>query len=274
MKILLTGARGGVAPAVADALQKAGHQLLRADLKDGTNLRCAQTCRQLAGQVQAIVHLATLGADHEEVEANDLEVGQNLIEAATQHNLDRFLFFSSINVFGQGHWKRSKEVFEPATLPIDQATPCFPEDPYARAKLMIEAALAQSGLRHYSLRLPALWHAPHTRAYRPGWCGPLSALNVIDPWNYLDIRDLCRAVTLYMGHPDPPSGVSYLTAADTTRPEPTMRLLERGLPRWVEKWSLPPATAHSPWFCSRAFAETFGWRARYSWRSLWKRLFP
>ncbi len=257
--VLLTGASGHIGPCLAKALRKAGHQVLGADLKDGIDLRSAQTCREMAGQAQVIVHLATLGADHEQVDVNDLEVGYNLIEAATRHNLDRFLFFSTINVWGQGHWKRSKEVIEPASLPIDQ-TACFPEDPYGRSKLEMEAALARSALRSYSLRLPAIWQASQTRAYRPGWFDPLSPLNVIDPWNYLDIRDLCRAVILYLSHPDPPCGVSYLTAAD--------------LPSWVEKWSSPPATAHSPWFCSRAFTETFGWRARYSWRSLWKRWFP
>lgn len=274
MKVLLTGASGHIGSCLAKALRKAGHQLLCADLKDGVDLRSAQVCRELAGQAQAIVHLATLGADHDQVDVSDLEVGHNLIGAATLHSLDRFLFFSSMNVWGQGHWKRSQEVVEPACLPIDQAAPCFPEDPYGRSKLQMEADLARSGLRSYSLRLPAIWQPSQTRAYRPGWCEPLSPLNVIDPWNYLDIRDLCRAVVLYLSHPDPPGGVSYLTAADTTRPEPTMRLLERDLPAWVEKWRSPPPTAHSPWFCSRAFAEPFGWRARYSWRSLWKRWFP
>ena len=107
-------------------------------------MRCVKTCRQLAGQVEAILHLATLGAGHPEVGSNDLEIGQNLIEIATQQNLDRFLFFSTINVYGQGHWKISQEIVEPANLPIDHTTPCFPDAPYSRSNFMLGCSIQVS----------------------------------------------------------------------------------------------------------------------------------
>jgi UDP-glucose 4-epimerase len=75
---------------------------------------------------------------------NNLLGSVNLINASVRHNIDCFVFVSSIAVYGA------------APLPFTEKTPPSPEDPYGIAKLAVEqdlrAASRMFGLRHIIFR--------------------------------------------------------------------------------------------------------------------------
>jgi UDP-glucose 4-epimerase len=186
----------------------------------------------------------------------------------------RIVFASTINVWGQGNYKIGTKVIAPPYLPIDENVPPRPEDGYALSKLANEQVLRgfsdAHGIRAYCLRLPAVWRPEQTERFTPPpleSLPPLTPTRIIDPWNYIDIRDVADAFQSALEIPTLPEfGVSYLLAADTTRPEPTQELLQRFIPEWLPLANdkLP---AHAPWFSSATAERDLAWKPVHTWRN-------
>lgn len=143
--VLVTGATGAVGPAVVGHLQKAGWRvraLVRGecDLPDVEiargDLRNAESLHRAAAGVDAIVHMAGLlhlfhaGAEHDaEFHALNVEATRVLLDASPAK---RFVFFSSISVYGSGG-------------PFDERSPLHPENAYARTKAEAEKLVLAAG---------------------------------------------------------------------------------------------------------------------------------
>ena len=154
MRVLVTGAAGFIGRwLVADLLDR-GHTVLALDnlvagsrenlagLAGNPNLlplevgdvRDAATCRRLAGEVEAIAHLAASISVQDSIDDpattfdNDVLGTYNLLEAARAQRT-RFLFMSTCMVYDR------------ATTPdgIDEDHPTEPRSPYAASKLAGEA---------------------------------------------------------------------------------------------------------------------------------------
>jgi UDP-glucose 4-epimerase len=169
-------AEAGYAPVVVDNLSNAKPAVLarlralagrdiafhQADLRSRAELEPIFA----AGRFSAVIHFAGLKAVGESVEKPllywDNNVGGSiaLLEAMRRHGVRRLVFSSSATVYG-----------EPARLPIDEAHPLSPQNPYGRTKLAIEWLLADEAASDTQFRYAALRYFNPTGAHPSGRLG-------------------------------------------------------------------------------------------------------
>jgi dTDP-L-rhamnose 4-epimerase len=109
MRILVTGGAGFIGSHVVGALRDRGHDALVLDLRDGADVRDANTVRRALTGVDAVCHQAAmvgLGADlvpdlPAYTSSNDLGTAVLLAELAT-HGIRRLVLASSMVVYGEG----------------------------------------------------------------------------------------------------------------------------------------------------------------------------
>lgn len=141
-RILITGAQGFVGQKLARHLTAAGHTVLRTDTHVAENAADAHACNitsadsvealvQWAGPLDAVVHLAAITfvpdaqADPARVMEVNLHGTMHIIESMKRHTPQaRLLFISTSEVYGA-----------PQYLPIDEAHPLNPTNPYATSKV-------------------------------------------------------------------------------------------------------------------------------------------
>ncbi len=170
MRVLVTGGAGFIGSHVADALLANGHAVtVFDDLSGGfsenvppgaTFVRGSVTDTDAvaalfeAGRFEYVYHLAAYAAEglshfiKRFNYTNNIIGSVNVINASINHDVAGFVFTSSIAVYGSG----------PAApgVPMTEATPAAPEDPYGIAKYAVEQELASSlamfGLRYVIFR--------------------------------------------------------------------------------------------------------------------------
>jgi UDP-glucose 4-epimerase len=165
MKVLVTGGAGyigshtvrdlttrGHEVVVFDSLER-GHassvqcQVVRGDLRDAGAVRAAID----EGRYDAVIHFAAFCAAGESVAKPDLYFANNvtgtinLLNTMVRAGVKLLVFSSSCSVYGQ-----------PSSLPVTEAAPTRPENPYGESKLLVERMLpwyaGGHGLRSVSLR--------------------------------------------------------------------------------------------------------------------------
>ena len=176
LNILVTGASGFVGAPLCLALCEDGHGVTAmsrngTDLSGVTNLTVKDFANSdmlteaLAG-VDVIVHAAARVHVMDETAADPLaefravnrDMTLDIARAAHEAGVKRFVFLSSIKVFGET---------SPREEPFTSATPPRPADPYGVSKLEAEQALidfAQSSGREVVVIRPPLIYGPGVRA--------------------------------------------------------------------------------------------------------------
>jgi len=150
---LVTGGAGFIGSHVAEALLERGHDVVVLDdLSGGFVQNVPEGARFVRGSIgdtglierlfeeegfEYVFHLAAYAAEglshfikrfnYE----NNLIGSVNLVNASVNHGVRRFIFTSSIAVYGAS-----------PELPMTEKTPTHPEDPYGIAKLAVEQELA------------------------------------------------------------------------------------------------------------------------------------
>lgn len=134
MKVLLTGAAGVMGRAVTELLEQAGgydlrltdmvpletgHEFVQADLADWEQVE------PLAQGVDQVVHIAAIHpwkqyTPEQYLDCN-IKATYNIIRAAAEAKVDRFIYTSSVASMGY-----TPTVEHP--LPFDETKPCFPDD--------------------------------------------------------------------------------------------------------------------------------------------------
>lgn len=137
-RVLLTGAGGFVGSHLAEELRRQGAEVLDIDVRGNNpiDLRDWQRLREFGsklGKVDLVFHLAAImfvpyafENPREVYEVNVLGT-LNLLELCRLQKVDRIVFASSY-IYGS-----------PQYLPVDEAHPINPNNPYARSKVMGEA---------------------------------------------------------------------------------------------------------------------------------------
>jgi UDP-glucose 4-epimerase len=116
-----------------------GGEFVQADLAD----RAALDAVLAAHAFDAVMHFASFIQVGESVQApgkyyrNNYSNTLNLLEAMVARGVRRFIFSSTAAIFG-----------EPERVPIDEAHPARPINPYGRSKLMVEQTLADFDRAH------------------------------------------------------------------------------------------------------------------------------
>ena len=158
MRVLVTGGAGYIGSVTARRLLEAGHAVeILDDLSTGHRAALPPDVRFHAGSLldadflagvfaapyDAVLHFAAFSlvgesvADPLKYYRNNVGGGTALIAAATAAGTPRFVFSSSAAVYG-----------EPADVPITEAAPTVPVNPYGRTKLAVEWALADAAAVH------------------------------------------------------------------------------------------------------------------------------
>ena len=244
MRVLVTGARGKVGAAATARLQRAGHDVVATDLTPPVHerelpgeppylqadLTDAGAVYALVRDVEVVVHTAAIPdpihhAPHV-VFANNVLSGFNVVEACVRSGVRRLVNLSSETVPGMIFAERP---FLPPYLPLDELTPCRPQDPYGFGKHVIEqwcdAAVQRSDLTVVSIRPSWVQH----RGNYERNLGPMIRVPYeysASFWSYTDNDDLAEAILLattteLQGHE-----VIYIAQPDNATGQPLTDLVE------------------------------------------------
>jgi nucleoside-diphosphate-sugar epimerase len=293
MRVLVTGALGHVGRTVVPALQAAGHQVVATDRAEPRfGYVAPETARYVtadltdagqvyalvggaadgegppAGRFDAVVHAAAIPAPGRHaphvIFTNNLSAVFNVVEACVRWGVPRLVNISSESVNG---FVFAERPFHPRYLPIDEALPSLPQDPYALAKHLGEqvcdAAVRRSDLRCVSLR-PSWVQDADSYARNLGPFLADRSLVAGNGWSYIDAADLAEAIRLSVECDLPGHEVFYLAAADTFGRDlhEAFRAAFPGADTELRPLARPDESAIN---CRRA-AERLGWRPTRSWR--------
>jgi UDP-glucose 4-epimerase len=232
VKVVVTGSRGKVGRAAAQAFVDAGHDVLGVDLVrpvfdagvvvpgryQMADLTDAGSAYAVVAGVDAVVHIAAIpqptgNPPHVVLQTNVMSTF-NLIEAAVRFGVKRFVNVSSESIVGNFFPERP---FLPSYAPVDEEHPLFPQDPYALSKAfgeqMMDAAVRRSDIRAISIRPSTV----HNEDNYESNLGP----QVRDPsnlsanlWSYIDVYDLADALLLAAESELPGHEVFYIASPD------------------------------------------------------------
>src|ERR1700733_7746067 len=173
MNILLTGAAGLIGMALSPALIARGHRVVRIDITDfGRNDRTLRLVSlddrtALEGLIRdhgidAIIHCGAISGpmlakgEPLKLVAANIDATALLLDLARVHAMRRFVFCSSISVYGDA-----------GSAPITEATPLRPTSVYGASKVaceqLIQGFAAEYGVDGVSLRIGRVY-GPYRRA--------------------------------------------------------------------------------------------------------------
>jgi len=180
MKILIVGGAGYIGSHMVKMLLDAGHEVVTLDnleggyrdaVLGGTFVHGDIADRALLDELfishnfDGVMHFASYIQVGESVRLpgkyyrNNLANTLNLLEAMVAHGIQRFIFSSTAAIFG-----------EPQYVPIDEAHPRKPINPYGLSKWMLEQALADYD-RAYGLKSVCLRYFNAAGAHPSGLLG-------------------------------------------------------------------------------------------------------
>ena len=257
MRVLVTGAAGKVGAATVAALHDAGHEVTGCDrapaVFEATALTYVQADLTDAGAAYAVVrghdaviHAAAIPdpvhAPAHVVFQNNLMATFNTLEAAARLGAGRYVHLSSETVPGFYFNERPDG---PDYLPVDEAHPARPQDPYALAKLfgeqLCDAAIRRSDVRCISIRPSWVqWEGNYERNLGPVIRDP-SVGSSPSHWSYIDVYDLADALRLAAESDLPGHEVMYIVSPGT-------------------------AVSDEPAISTEKAERLLGWRPSRSWR--------
>jgi nucleoside-diphosphate-sugar epimerase len=243
VKVVVTGGSGLTGRHVVEHLVQHGY--------DVSSVDTVRPDRQLApyrlvdmediGQVygclaeaDAVIHLAAIPRPtfhtNEVVFRTNIMTLYNVLEVAATLNIRRIVFASSISVLGFPFFYRP---LAPQYVPIDEAHPQFPQDPYALSKSlgeqMAEAFTRRADMTIISLRFPWI-HTPQTfrEQLAPLWDDPAAGASNL--WSYIDARDAAQACQLALEADLSGHQPFFVAASNTFMKTPTADLVRQCYP--------------------------------------------
>ncbi|MDG4647882.1 NAD(P)-dependent oxidoreductase [Roseibacterium sp. SDUM158017] len=203
-----------------------------------------------------------------------------VMEAARRACVPRVVLCSTDSVMGNTVWK--EHFWCPEALPVDEAHPVRPADPYGLSKLMAEEAgrsFARRGLEVIALRpvfilFRSMMGEVRARHSDPvGYSGPSAGGHAPAGgglcWHHVDPRDVAEAFRLSLHLEWQGFEAFYLAAPSTLHPRPTLERLEQAFGRLPDRIDreIYEANPFAPMFDTRAAARRLGWRGLHDLRA-------
>lgn len=219
MRVLVTGASGHVGGAIRQALLAAGHDVASPGRATGLDLAAPDVAAQwrAIAPCAAIVHAAAVlsgAATSRTLVATNVEGTRSLLEASAEWRARVFVLVSSIAVLGAP---------SPGGRALEEDGTPSPRTPYAATKLLGEHLVTMAGEaapRRLALRLTA----PVGRGMAHGRLLPVLVRRALagEPLrlqgegsreqDYIDARDIARAVTLALREDASAAGVLHIAS--------------------------------------------------------------
>jgi nucleoside-diphosphate-sugar epimerase len=257
MKILVTGGSGFIGSRLALDARALGHEIVVAGQlnSEPERARCKELAQagislqqgplqdaEYAGRIcagcQLVVHLAA--AQHEANVPDDyfFDVNVNgtrtLIEASRRAGVERFVYGSTIGVYG-----------EYAGVPLDENTPPRPLNVYGRSKLAAEEVVkaSRAALPTSIVRI--------SETYGPGDFRLLKLFRALDRGRFLiigsgqnqrqaiHVRDLVHGLLLAATHPAAVGETFVLAGEETMTTREMVEHVARALGRTAPRWHVP-----------------------------------
>ena len=275
--IVVTGAAGRLGRRVVQLLVDRGRDVLATDRLDADDLptrfvRCELGDAQAVGSIlegaEAVIHMGAIPgpqrAEPRVIFENNVAGDFNVMMSAAELGLRRVVFSSS--AFGMG-WAHDGNAFVPRYLPLDEAHPMMPFEPYGLTKQVgedIGRMIARNSdttvvsLRFTNVALPEVqaefpWPAPT----------PENPLTLV-MWAYADARDVAEAHVLALDAEIEEYEAFMLAQPSSRFAEPTIDLVKQNFGDRVEiRDGLEGAAS----VISTAKAQRMlGWAPRHDWR--------
>lgn len=273
MRVLVTGGTGTIGRYVIREFLQAGHAVVNLGRSAGADVPCRHIRGDLtkAGEVyqalamaeaEAVVHMGAWSntglVPHTRTYGDNVQGTYNLFQACADLGVRRIVSASSAQVYGF-------ERIPPEYVPVDEAHPLRPLNPYALSKIVNERAaeyfaandgLAILSFRIMGVRAPAQLPAEIAHLARHPETGGFLL------WTRGDARDCARACRLAVEKAGVPSGVYNITGT-LVLSTPARELVTRYFGEATE--ILGPLEPHpSPLSCAKAEAA-FGYRPALLW---------
>lgn len=290
MRVLVTGALGKVGRLAVPALLAAGHEVtttdlappdqeppvpgkpwyLSADLTDaGQVFALLAGVGPITGRFDAVVHAGAIASPGRHaphvVFGNNVSATFNVVEACAQLGVRRLVNLSSEAALGHMFALRRQY---PLYLPMDEAHPCHPQDPYALSKVVGEqlctAAVARSELRCVSLR-PSWVQDADSYARQLGPIVGNPDVPAINGWSYMDGADLADLIRLAVECDLPGHEVFFAASPDTIGGRDLHRTWRAVYPE-AETELRPVSRPDAAGVSSEKAVRVLGWRPSRSWR--------
>lgn len=274
MRVLFTGDAGVVGRPCVAALRAEGIEVIGFDAVRGQDINDVDALGETIRGCGAVVHAAALAHDRagspEQIDVTNVRGTANVLAAARAAGVERFVYFSSMQVLGIAEGERP-----PAYLPLDDAHPRLATRPYGRSKCAAEdlcaTATKEWGVASIALRPVAVWTEKHyrqvtenreadpTSEWTPFWEGGL----------FIDARDVASAVVLSLRAPVSGHVRVSLCAPDISASAPTLEMVDRFIPDvpWVD--GARDQYESDPWRAlvdTSAARDALGWTATHTWQ--------
>lgn len=273
--VIVTGGAGRLGAYVVDELARR-HSVKVADRKPpGQDVAYVETdIRDLAAVsaamegCDAVVHLAAIpsprDAPPEVVFATNLMGTWNVLQAAHTLGLGKVVLCSSECATGLCYQSEDRP---PLYMPVDEAHPLRPVDPYSLSKQLGEAAgqsFARRGLDVSAVRPTYILFPDERDSIAERGSDPAHP----DLWSYVEPDDVARAFRLALEREGTGFEAFFASAADTISPMPTLELVERrfgALPE-VRDPALYEANPHAAIYDITRAREALGYAPTSDWR--------
>ena len=297
MRIMVTGGSGLIGQAVCERLREA-HDVSALDLVESSSgdrtvvadiTSYDQVKSAFKGQ-DAVVHLAgipSLLPDHMGILNANTRGTYTVLEAAATEGVGRVVFASSNCAYGMLF---SKEPWMPMYLPLDEAHPCTPDEPYGLSKLLGEQMCA-AYTRRYKIDTTCLRFStvlfPGSEKNRNFFSavnesggmaaqtslnqtGEMTVTNAERLWAYVDVRDVAQAVQLSIESGGGGHRIYNISAADACSELPSRDLVREYYPDLAELRQIDQLTSDPfyPLFSIERAVDELGFKPLYSWREL------
>ncbi|MFB6138595.1 MAG: NAD-dependent epimerase/dehydratase family protein [Halobacteriaceae archaeon] len=280
---VVTGALGRIGRWTVEEFADAGYDVVALDRerpdggRDGVHFYQAdltdqgQTWELVTGaEPDVVAHLAAIPAmgvtSGTETFLNNVECAYNVLVAAGEAGAD-VAWTSSECIYGMVF---ADETWLPEYLPVDEAHPLRPEDPYGTSKEAGEAVarmvardygVAVSSVRPSWTQVPGEYYTREAReAFDPADADELN----FDYWSYVDARDVASMLRLAVEERESGHEAYGAVADENYLDRPTAEVIEQVAGELPEECDL---SGDESAFTTEKATRDLGWEPAHSWRT-------